>query len=226
MGQADMAVEMLKKAKAGAPDLLEPYLHLSLAYVRMGRMAEAEATMAEARMRFPGQASTLVKLMADMKAQMAEGPPSLPGDPHASVPAPGSSAAPLASAPSSTGAPGARAPAPVAASGTGVAGTLELDASLQASPLQAATVFITLRAAGVTSGPPVAVKRLPGGSFPLAFSIGAADSMMGQELPERVRIEARADADGDPLTRPASDPVGRADDVRLGTSNLRLVLKR
>ena len=49
--------------------------------------------------------------------------------------------------------------------------------------------------------------------------------MMGQPLPARARLEARVDADGDPLTRDASDPAARQDDVAAGSTGLRLVLR-
>ena len=47
---------------------------------------------------------------------------------------------------------------------------------------------------------------------------------MGQPLPARARVEARVDADGNPLTRTASDPSARQDDVTPGM-RLRLVLQ-
>ena len=87
-----------------------------------------------------------------------------------------------------------------------------------------ALVFVTARAAGQSGGPPVAVKRLPA-AFPLRFELSAADSMMGQELPPKLRVEARVDSDGDPLTRAPADPAVRLDSVALGTANLKLVLK-
>ena len=80
------------------------------------------------------------------------------------------------------------------------------------------------RAAGQTAGPPLAVKRLAP-TLPATFSIGAADSMMGQALPAKLRLEARLDTDGDPLTRPPTDPTGMVDDVALGSTGVQLVLK-
>jgi hypothetical protein len=44
-------------------------------------------------------------------------------------------------------------------------------------------------------------------------------------LPERVRIDVRLDSDGDPMTRAATDPSASLDDVKLGSTGLRLVLK-
>ena len=95
-----------------------------------------------------------------------------------------------------------------------------------APPSSGAILFVTVRPAGATGGPPIAARRLPATSFPLAFAVGPGDSMMGQALPERVRIEARVDRDGDPLTRDPADPVASADDVRVGTTGVRLVLRR
>ena len=79
-------------------------------------------------------------------------------------------------------------------------------------------IFITARAAGVTSGPPAAVKRLPIASFPITVDLTSADSMMGQQLPPKLRIEARVDSDGDPMTRDPKDPSAVADGVGLGAT--------
>ena len=49
--------------------------------------------------------------------------------------------------------------------------------------------------------------------------------MLGQLLPARLRLEARLDADGDPMTRSASDLHAELDDVATGTTGLRLVLR-
>jgi len=50
--------------------------------------------------------------------------------------------------------------------------------------------------------------------------------MMGQPLPDQLLIEARLDEDGDPTTRPPTDPKARLDGVKVGRTDLRLVLKR
>jgi tetratricopeptide (TPR) repeat protein len=92
------------------------------------------------------------------------------------------------------------------------------------TPPPQGVIFITARAAGVTAGPPAAVKRLPLGSFPLDLDLTAADSMMGQPLPAKMRIEARIDSDGDPLTRDPKDPAAFVDGVAVGQS-ISLTLK-
>ncbi|MET0555805.1 MAG: tetratricopeptide repeat protein [Vicinamibacteria bacterium] len=203
MGQPQVALDMLKQALAADPDLLEGYLHLALVQVRMGLATDAEATIKIASARFPTQAPMLAKVLDEMRAVGAE-TPAAEGDPHAAV-----------------AAPAAGAPAPAAVH---LRGVIELPDALRAKVGSQALLFVTVRPAGVAQGPPVAVKRMPAASFPLEFEIGPADSMMGQPLPERARVEARVDSDGNPLTRDPGDPSARLDDVAAGT-RLRLVLQ-
>jgi hypothetical protein len=108
---------------------------------------------------------------------------------------------------------------------SGVFGWIEADASVAGRIRPGTVVFLTVREAGVAQGPPVAVKRLTAEGFPLQFELGTADSMMGQPLPERMRIDARADSDGDAATRSESDPKGFADGVALGRTGVRIPLK-
>ena len=117
---------------------------------------------------------------------------------------------------------GAAAPPPP---GRTVSGTLLLDPSARAAFHPGAVVFVTLRDAAFGAGPPLAARRLVAGAFPLAFEIGDADSMTGQPVPETVLVEARLDSDGDPVTRPRSDPYGRDDSVAMGSTGVQIVLK-
>jgi tetratricopeptide (TPR) repeat protein len=203
MGQPEIALEMLKKALAKAPDMAAIHVHLMLVYSRMGRQADAEATLAAAVQRFPEDAEALRGVMEEIRragtappAEEAALPPEHPANASESAPS------------------------------GGLEGVLELDPAVAASVPPGVTVFVTVRAAGVTQGPPVAAKRLSAAGFPLRFTVSAADSMMGQALPERLRVEARVDRDGDPLSRAPEDPVARMDDVSAGTRDLRLVLRR
>jgi len=219
MGQADVARSMLEKVIASNPDVIEGYLHLALVHMRSGHESDAEAVMARARKRFPARAEMLNGLMAEMKRQAeAEGPPPEAGetDPHAGL---------AASEPRAGGNGAAAPPSASTVRGGSVGGTVDLDPSLKGSVAPGALLFITARPAGQGGGPPAAVKRLPA-AFPLRFELSAADAMMGGELPERLRIEARVDSDGDPMTRDPADPSVLADAVALGTRDLRLVLHR
>jgi tetratricopeptide (TPR) repeat protein len=115
----------------------------------------------------------------------------------------------------------ATAAAPVA-SGPSVHVTLTL---VGAAPSPNAVLFIIARAAGQTAGPPAAVKRIAGPTFPLDIDLSAADSMMGQPLPANVRIEARIDSDGDPLTKNPSDPHAVQDGVATNGTKVSLALQ-
>ena len=82
--------------------------------------------------------------------------------------------------------PGGRAGPRARAGDTGaVFGWIEADAGVAARVSPSSVIFLTVRPAGVAQGPPVAVKRLSSGGFPIQFEISVADSMMGQPLPDR-----------------------------------------
>ena len=227
MGQADVAESMLKRAMASAPDLLDAHLHLAVVYARSGRRAQAESTLRGAMSRFPEHRANLQTLMQELgRESTADGPNPNAAGAHADI-APPDDVHAAASMDTADGRPGA-APRMGGASDAGMparlSGVVEIDRAARGR-VSGGIVFVTVRAVGVTSGPPVAVKRFSAAELPGAFAITSADSMLGQELPERVRIEARLDPDGDPLTRAATDPSARLEDVKLGSTGLRLVLK-
>jgi len=217
MGQADVAETMLKQAMQSEPELIEAYLHLGVVYARTGRLAEAERTVRSAMSRFPDEREGLERLLVELRNIPPE-EQRPPGEAHAGVAPPDDVHAAAAPPMMETAevAPGTPAR---------LSGTVEMDGSARARAGAGGLVFVIVRAAGVTSGPPVAVKRFPAASLPGTFAITSADSMLGQELPESVSIDARLDPDGDPLTRSPSDPAARLDGVKLGTTGLRLVLK-
>jgi len=101
-------------------------------------------------------------------------------------------------------------------------GNVRITLSLATAAPPRGVLFVIARGPG--GGPPVAVKRLAAGSFPITLDLGQADSMMGQQLPATFRIEARLDSDGDPLTKPASDPSAFVDGVVPGAA-ITLALK-
>lgn len=112
-----------------------------------------------------------------------------------------------ASLPAVAGAParGMGADGPAAASPEDAAqtirGTIEAPAGATGGVL-----FLFVRAAGATGGPPLAVQRIPSPSFPREFAIGPQDAMMaGGPLPDRVTVEARLDEDGDAMTEGPGD---------------------
>jgi tetratricopeptide (TPR) repeat protein len=220
MGQPDVALDMLKKALQKDPNLVEGYIHMSLVYAKMGKTKESDGAIAEAIRRFPDQAAMLRQVLDEIKSAPLEAAASAGGEnPHARV----------ASAEGDRSTPTAEPPLTAPSSSTGthhVAGVVDLDPALKGQVAPGTVVFVTLREAGFGAGPPIAAKRLLANGFPLAFEISDTDSMRGEPLPSEVLLEARADSDGDPMTRSPLDPAARQDDVKMGTTDVRLVLRR
>ena len=102
-----------------------------------------------------------------------------------------------------------------------VAGTLAVDGA--APP--GAVLFLSLR--DPAGGPPFAARKLPASAVPGPFQLTVADRLpMGGDrpLPASLVITARLDADGDPLTRPETDPTA-TDTVPVGSEGVSLTLR-
>jgi tetratricopeptide (TPR) repeat protein len=213
IGQSEQAVNTLAKVVVSDPDMMDAWAFLLMGYARLGRMKDAEATVARASKRFPDRAADFRQLLAEQREAAASQTSLAPGqsDPHAGLAAPGEKTS--------------DATAPARSAGRRVAGTVDIDPSLKSTVEPRAVLFVFVRAAGAAGGPPVAVKRLPP-TFPATFELSEADSMMGQPFPDQLLIEARLDSDGDPTTRPATDPKARLDRVKAGSTGLHLVLRR
>ncbi len=98
-------------------------------------------------------------------------------------------------------APAEAAPeAPAPSAGPRISGTLLLD-----GPVPSGVVFIIVRRAGVSGGPPVAAMRIEATAFPLDYAVTDADMMLGGPWPEAVTVTARLDRDGNAMTRAAGD---------------------
>lgn len=196
MGQGGDAVGMLQRATKSDPSLLDAWVALAWANTAQGRTKEAEAAIAEAERRHPEEKARLEQVYAAMKQQAAARQAG-GGEPPVNHPPIGAAEAPL------------EPPIHV---------TLDLADSAKSKLRPGAVVFVIARAEGVAAGPPAAVKRLTGVTFPITFDLSSADSMMGQPLPPRVRLEARIDSDGNPLTKDPNDPVVVQDGVALGSA--------
>jgi hypothetical protein len=105
-----------------------------------------------------------------------------------------------------------------------LSGTITLDPSITQSPGSAVTVFIIART-GPGKGKPVLARRIDAQSFPLAFTLTGADSMMAGDKPAEVSLEARIDLDGDAMTREPGSPTARLASVTLGSGSVALTLK-
>jgi tetratricopeptide (TPR) repeat protein len=210
MGETEEATAMLQRATKSDPKNLDGWVGLAWVYAQNNRMDDAEKMIASAAQQVPAERTRLEQVFVQMKAQLAQrdvtqnaGGNALP-EGHPSI-----DGAPV---------PAAAAAVP-AASGAGVHVTLDLDPGAKQ---RTGIVFVIAR--NPAGGPPVAVKRVVATSFPMNVEITSADSMMGQTLPASFRIEARLDGDGDPLTKPATDPSAMQNDVAPGAT-VRLALK-
>lgn len=189
MGEAAEATRMLQRAAESDPKNLDSWVALAWVHAQNGNMTEAERMITEAAKNSPENKAKLDQVFVQMKQQIAQMPPDHPPVDTPAMPA---------------------APPP---SGDGVRVTLDLAPAAQ--PRSGVVFVIARNAAG---GPPVAVKRVVASTFPLDVQLTAADSMMGQPLPPSFRLEARLDTDGDPMTRPETDPAAAQNEVSVGQS--------
>jgi len=110
-----------------------------------------------------------------------------------------------------------------AASGDALRGTLRLAGG---TTLPSQGVLFLIARTGPPPQPPLAVKRLPSGPFPLEFSIGPEDVMIpGRKFTGPITLTARFDLDGNPMSRAAGDLQGAAADaVQPGAGGIEIVL--
>jgi hypothetical protein len=112
------------------------------------------------------------------------------------------------------------------ASGGGepISGTISLAAGIEARP--SSILFVIARPKGVSAGPPLAVLRLPGPSFPLEFQIGPQNVMIpGMQFQGEIALSARLDSDGNAMTRAPGDPRGESEGAHApGATGVSIVL--
>lgn len=105
-----------------------------------------------------------------------------------------------------------------------ISGRIELDPAIAAKVKTPAIVFVIARDQN-NQGRPLLAKRIDVQRFPVAFSIGPEDAMMGGTVPARVFLEARIDADGNAATHEPGAPSASIDGVALGSNDVVLRLR-
>jgi hypothetical protein len=148
-------------------------------------------------------------------APAAPAPPPLPPPPPPVAVAP---AAPAAAAPPAAG---------ELAAGS-ITGTIVLTGPAAKSRPKSGTLYLVARRISDNPnarGTLIAVKKLPATTFPLAFSLTAAD-MPFQNGPfdGELTLTARIDQDGDPLTHEKGDVFGALPKVIVGAHGVKLAL--
>ena len=89
-------------------------------------------------------------------------------------------------------------------------GVVELSPESAGSAPPGWTLYIIVRPAG--GGSAIAAKRVNKPAFPVSFELTERDIMMGQpKSGMKISVEARYDADGDPITKGKDDLYGKAD---------------
>jgi cytochrome c-type biogenesis protein CcmH len=197
-GQPEAAIQMLKVATQSDPQLIDAWVGLAYADTQLARGDDAAAAIEEAMRRHPEEKQRLGEMLQAMRAHATAGVTVVPG----------------AGAPPVSASGGAVGPA----GGATVSVTLELDPSAKSHIGSSSVLYVFARSADATGGPPAAVKRLPPGPFPMTVNLSSADSMLGGPLPEKLRIEARIDSDGNAMTKEAGDPSASADNVTPGAT--------
>ena len=145
---------------------------------------------------------------------------------------PNSATAPLVpptappAAPAAAPAAPAEAAAPPAAGGA-ITGKVEMSKAI-AKTKPTGTLFLTARRISDNPnvrGSLVAVKKLPATTFPLEFSMSAADMpFQGGAFDGELTLTARIDQDGDPLSRQKGDVHGTLPKVQVGSKDVRLTI--
>ena len=188
MGQKDQAQKLLDAATSSDPKLVDAWV--ALAYLRMQQSDRegAERAIEEGVKQRPDEEQRLRGIFAQMEQQRSSG---------------GQAPSPVQPAQQSAPPSGPSVHVTIAlANGTRPNGVLYVMARDESAP----------------AGPPAAVRRVEFTTFPISVDLTAADSMMGQPLPQKMRVEARLDADGNVMTKDPADPKASQDNVALGAS--------
>lgn len=124
--------------------------------------------------------------------------------------------------------PGSGAPAAAASSSGTIVGKITLAAARKADVTPNDVVYLVARRVAdnpTARGSLVAVKRFSASSFPIEFTLGAADMMFKNGAFEgELTLAARVDKDGDPMTRRKGDVFGTVDRAKVGSTNVEIKL--
>jgi cytochrome c-type biogenesis protein CcmH len=184
MGQTDQAVAVLDQVLAQVPDHRQALIYRGLALYQGGRVGQALDTWDMGLQLAGGSDPEFEELI--LMAQSGAAQPAGMTDPASASPP-----TPQQSAP----------PAPTSVDPEAYNLTIHLAQGV--APAPQATLFVFLRPED--GGPPVAVRRIPRPSFPVSLALGAADSMMGDDLPATGILVAKLDADGNVASSGAQD---------------------
>jgi hypothetical protein len=149
-------------------------------------------------------------------------PPLSPGAAPSAAPPPPPAPPPAAPAP-----PAPEAAAAPAGEGGSITGKIELSPSLAKKKPEGILFLVARRISDnpTARGTLIAVKKMPATTFPLPFTLSAADMpFQTGAFDGELVLTARIDQDGDPMSHQKGDMLGTLPKVRVGTKNVRLTL--
>ncbi len=113
-----------------------------------------------------------------------------------------------------------------AAGAAPIEGQIEIAPNLVSARPPGGVLFVIARPEGTRGGPPLAVLRIDAPSFPVSFRIGPDNVMIpSMQFAGSISLTARLDADGNAMTRGASDLSGAVTEALTpGARGVRLVL--
>jgi len=192
MGQEAEARVLLEGLTNDYPDHVPALTALGVMAVRGAGLSVAEEYWERALAASGGSNPEIERLIATAREQFG-----------------GEAGQPLPAAPTR---PAAMEPTPRQAD-QGAVYTVVLDIPTGAVAPANALLFVSVRAGEV--GPPAAARRISNPRFPMTVTLGAADSMMGQPLPEEGTVLVRLAADGTVATRQDGELIAELE-MRLG----------
>lgn len=211
IGDVATAAGALDKVLATAPNFAEALAYRGALHFQAGEAESAVALFERAVASDPNLLPSVQPLVEAAKAGNLPSPSSAPGP---SVQAPGDAAA---------GA-GPTAGAAAGPSPDDITGTLALDPAVASKVQPGDIVFLSARPPGVEGGPPTWVARLPATVFPMTFTLGPANAMLGGPTPAELVLTARIDRDGNARTKGPDDLEGRSSTVKPGTKDVAITL--
>jgi hypothetical protein len=169
----------------------------------------------------------LTSIVACSKKDDAGAPSSVPplsqgGPPSAAPPPPPAPPPPAPALP-----PAPEAAAALAGEGGSITGKIELSSSLAKKKPEGILFLVARRISDnpTARGTLIAVKKMPATTFPLPFTLSAADMpFQTGAFDGELVLTARIDQDGDPMSHQKGDMIGTLPKVRVGAKNVRLTL--
>jgi len=226
MGNLDEAAQNLEMTLAERPDDPVAHLYRGLVWAQSGETTKAIEVWERGLKAAGGSFPQIEQLIADARQAVASGSTgSIQRNAETATPPTQEQAAQANPSMSGTGAAGVMSGMGGGSAATGAGFPIRIELAPGVSSPEGAVLFVSLRSG--PAGPPLAVRRIEGASFPLDLEITGADVMMGgAQLPGQGHLSVRLDHDGNATTREADEPMGTAEVIAGKPATLVLAVQR